>query len=300
MIPLVILGLAWIVASSARQINLGLEGQILAGGIGTTLVGTQIDGIPGPLHVALAVLAGAAFGAAWAGIPALLWVRRDVSVLLSSFMLNFVAVLLVAWLVRGPLQNPAVLGIAESEPVAFSAQWPLIGTGNLRWDVVLIPVAVIALMVVQRLTTTGFRLRLISANESAARHAGVATTRIGVLALLTSGAMAGIAGSSLILGAFTGTMTDNFSSNYGFIGIAVALLARNNPLGCIASALLFAALQQGGALIETRVGVSSASVDLAEGLVILFMAGSTWLLVKLVGRRRSAVDLTPEGVSGTV
>jgi ABC-type uncharacterized transport system permease subunit len=80
----------------------------------------------------------------------------------------------------------------------------------------------------------------------------------------------------------------------------VALLARNNPVACIASALLFAALQQGGALVETRVGVPSASVDLAEGLVILFMAGSTWLLVKATGRRRVVAELTPEGIHGTV
>jgi simple sugar transport system permease protein len=300
MIPLVLLGLAWIVASSGRQINLGLEGQILAGGIGTTVVGTNFDGLASPLHIALCVLAGGVCGALWAAVPALLWVWRDVSVLLSSFMLNFVAVLLVAWLVRGPLQNPGPLGIVESRPVALSAVWPLVGSGSLRWDWVLIPIAVIALVVVQRWTTTGFRLRVISANESAARHAGMATTRIGAVAVMTSGAMAGIAGSSLILGSFTGTLKEGFSSGYGFIGIAVALLARNNPIGCVASALLFAALQQGGALVETRVGVSSASVDLAEGLVILFMAGSTWLLVKLTGHRRAAAELAPEGPVGTV
>lgn len=298
-IPLVLLGLAWILAGSARQINLGLEGQILAGGIGATIAGTGVSGLAQPLHLLLAVLAGAVGGALWAGIAALLYVRRDVSVLLSSFMLNFVALLLVAWLIRGPLRNPDVLGLIEGKPVALSAQWPVVGSSMLRWDVVLIPIAVILMLFVQRWTTVGFRLRLIGANEEAARHAGVATKRIGAGALMTAGAMAGIAGSSLILGSFTGSMTEGFSSGYGFIGIAVALLARNHPVGCIASALLFAALQQGGALVETRVGLPSASVDVTQGLVILLTAGSAWLLARR-GLRRGPQALLPERPDGTL
>jgi ABC-type uncharacterized transport system permease subunit len=140
---------------------------------------------------------------------------------------------------------------------------------------------------------------VISANEEAARHSGMATKAIGAGALMTSGAVAGIVGSSLILGSFTGTMTEGFSSGYGFIGIAVALLARNSPVGCVAAALLFAMLQQGGALLETRVGVSSASVDITQGLVILLMAASAWLLLQ-AGRRRAARTLAPEGIDGTV
>jgi simple sugar transport system permease protein len=298
-IPLVLLGLGWILAGSARQINLGLEGQILAGGIATTIAGTSVAGLAQPLHLLLAVAAGAAGGALWAGIAALLYAWRDVSVLLTSFMLNFVALLLVAWLIRGPLRTPDVLGLIESRPVALSAQWPFVGSSTLRWDVVLIPIAVILLLFVQRWTTVGFRLRLISANEEAARHAGIAVRRIGVGALMTSGALAGIAGSSLILGSFTGSMTEGFSSGYGFIGIAVALLARNHPVGCIASALLFAALQQGGALVETRVGLPSASVDVTQGLVILLMAGSAWLLAQ-GGRRRRAPALLPDRPDGTL
>jgi simple sugar transport system permease protein len=279
MIPLVLLGLAWILASSARQINLGLEGQILAGGIGATLAGTNLDGLP----------------------PALLYVLRDVSVLLSSFMLNFVAALLVAYLIRGPLKNPGGLGLIESSPISLDALWPTLGSSGLRWDVMLIPVAVLALTVVMHLTTVGFRLRLIGANESAAEHVGISTKRIAAGALLGSGALAGIAGSSLVLDSFTGSLTDGFSSGYGFIGIAVALLARNSPVGCIASALLFAAMQQGGSLVETRVGVPSSSVEVAQGVVIVLVALSSWLLIRMTRNRAATTStaLTPE-IDGTV
>lgn len=297
MIPLVLLGLGWVLASSARQINLGLEGQIVAGGIGATLAGTNFDALPPFLHLSITVIAAGLAGAAWAALPALLYVKRDVNVLISSFMLNFVALLLVAYLVRGPLQNPTGLGLIESEPIAVDALWPKIGE-VLRWDVMLIPLAVIAVAVVQRATTVGFRLRLIAANESAAERVGIATKRIGAIALMTSGALAGVAGSSLVLDSFTGSMSDSFSSGYGFIGIAVALLARNSPVGCIASALLFAALQQGGALIEARVGVTSASVQVAQGLVIILIALSSWLLIRLT-RNRSEAALAPE-IDGAV
>ncbi|HEY2054052.1 MAG TPA: ABC transporter permease [Solirubrobacterales bacterium] len=298
MIPLVLIGLAWIVASSARQINLGLEGQVLMGGLGATLAGTNLDGLSAAPHLALTVIAGALAGAIWALLPAILYVLRDVSVLLSSFMLNFVGALLIAYLIRGPLKNPGGLGLIESSPIDLSALWPKLGSSGLRWDVMLIPAAVIALTVIQHLTTVGFRLRLISASESAAQHMGISTKRVAASALLCSGALAGIAGSSLILDSFTGSLTENFASGYGFIGIAVALLARNSAVGCVASALLFAALQQGGSLVETRVGVPSSSVEVAQGLVIVLVGLSGWLLLK-VARDRPEAALAPE-IDGTV
>ena len=288
MIPLILVALGWIVASSARQINLGLEGQILAGGTCATVVGVNFHDMPQALHLPLAVLAGALGGALWAAIPAVLYLTRNVSVLLSSFLLNFVAGLLVAYLVRGPLKDPAGLGLIASKPVALDSQWPKVGETMLTWDWVLVPIFVIGLLIVQRRTTVGFRLRLISANEEAARNAGVRTRSLGARSLLVSGAFAGIAGSSLILDSFSGTMVDNFSANYGFIGIAVALLARGNPVGCIASALLFAALEQGGGLAQSRVGVPSAAIDVTNGLVIIFIAASAFLLYRIVARRAAA------------
>ena len=300
MIPYLLIALAWIVTSSGRQLNLGLEGQILLGGLGAAVVGMNFHSLPGALHLFLAVLAGAVAGGAFAALPALMYVRRQVNVLLSSFLLNFVALLLVAWLIRGPLQDTTAPSLLQSKPVDPAAMWPILGNTGLTWDVLLIPVAIAAVVFVQRWTAVGFRLRLTEANEEAAKFSGIATLRLGMGALITSGAIAGIVGSSLILDSLGGTVTDGFSSQYGYLGIAVALLARNSPVGCFFAALLFAALDQGGSLIETRVGVPSTISTVTQGLVIVLVAGSAWLMLRSGGRLGAARAPTPEGISGTV
>jgi general nucleoside transport system permease protein len=285
MVPLVLVGLAWIVASSAHQINLGLEGQIIMGGIFATLAGTEITGLPGAIHLPLALAAGAVGGGLYAAIPALLSVYRNVSELLSTFMLNFVAILAVAWLVRGPMQDPTSSFVLQSSPVDLSATWPRVGTSQLSWDVILVPIGVAVLAFVLARTTLGFRLSLLGANPDAAKEAGVAAVRLGAGALVVSGGIAGVVGASLILASTGGVLTDGFSNNYGFIGIAVALLARNSALGCVAAALLFAGLQQGGGLVETRIGVSSSLVEVTQGVVIVIIAGSALFLGRLWPRR---------------
>lgn len=142
-------------------------------------------------------------------------------------------------------------------------------------------------------TTVGFRLRLTGASEETARYAGTRTVRVGALAIVASGAIAGLVGSSLILGSESGVMADGFSANYGFDGIVAALLARNSPAGCIPAALLFAALRQGGGLMEARVDVSSSLVLITQGLVVVLLAGSPLLLSRFRGRRSRLTEDTP-------
>jgi general nucleoside transport system permease protein len=295
LVPLVLVGIAWIVASSARQINLGLEGQILVGGIFATVVGLEVTGLPRVAHLPLAIVAGALGGGLYAAGPALLARYRNVSELLSTFMLNFVAILAVAWLVRGPLQNPTSASLLQTSPVETSATWPGIAETRLSWDVIFVPLAVIALVLLMRYTTVGFRLRLLRDNERAARDAGVPVARIEALGLIASGAIAGVVGSSLILASTGGSMTDGFSNNYGFLGIAVALLARNAPVGCLASGLLFAALQQGGGLVETRVGVPSSLVNITQGTVIVVLAGAAVLSAPRWMRRLGSAKVLATG-----
>ncbi|MEZ5171195.1 MAG: ABC transporter permease [Acidimicrobiia bacterium] len=289
MIPLLLVALGWIVAYRARRVNIGFEGQILAGGICATTVGLHFAGMPIVIHLPFAVMAGVAGGAIWAGIAAWLWARRGVNEIISTLLLNFIAIEIVSWLVRGPLQEPTKT-FPRSGPIEESAQWPsLLDRTSLSWDFVLAIVMVFVVAFVLNRTTFGFRLRFTGANEPAARHAGIATKTVTTIALVVSGALAGLAGSSLILGGESTSMSDNFSANFGFEGIVVALLARNNPIACIPSALLFAFLRQGGGLMEARVGVPSAVVLITQGLVIIFVAGATFLLDRLKSER---VDTT--------
>ncbi len=294
MVPLTLVALAWVVAFTAGRINVGLEGQALMGGAAAGFFALQAPGLPAWLHLPLAVAAGVAGGAAFAGVAAWLWARRRVNEIISTLLLNLVAIQVVSWLVRGPLQEPT-RSLAQTSPLPASARWARLLPGMpLSWDVLLALTAVGAVALLLHRTTLGFRLRLVGANAEAARHAGIATTATGVIALLLSGGLAGLAGSSLVLAGESGSMTDDFSANYGFEGIVVALLARNAPLACVPAALLLAALRQGGGLMEARVGIPSALVLITQGTVILLLSGASFLLD---WRRAARIDpLEPAAV----
>jgi ABC-type uncharacterized transport system permease subunit len=289
-IPLTLVALGWIVAFSARRINIGFEGQILAGGIVATVIGLKAEFLPAPLHLGAAVAGATLAGALYAGVAAWLWATRGVNEIISTLMLNFAAIQLVSWLVRGPLQEPTRT-FPRSATIPDTALWPrIIPHTSFGWDLVLALVAVAAVTVMLWRTPLGFQIRLTGANERAARLAGVATTRITVIALMVSGGLAGLAGSSVILGGETASMADNFSANYGFTGIVAALLARNSPPATVPAALLFAALRQGGGLMEARVGVSSALVLVTQSIVILLISAAGFLFER---SRRVRVDTAP-------
>ena len=293
MVPLSLIALGWIVAFSAFRINIGFEGQIVIGGIAAAVIGLKVHGFPQGVHLPLACAAGAAGGAAYAGIAAWLWARRNVNEIISTLLLNLVAVQILSWLLWGPLRAPEVTR-AETTQILASARWPRIFSDvPLTWDVLYVPVIVALVAFLLARTTFGFRLRLTGANEVAARYAGVRTVRIGAYALVLSGAIAGLVGSSLILSSQSATLAGNFSVQYGFTGIVVALLARNTPLGVIPAALLFAALRQSGTYVEATVGVSQSLVLVIQGLVIVLLAGSAFLFERY-RRRRPRVRRTPE------
>lgn len=290
MVPLVLVALGWIFAFRGKRVNVGLEGQMLIGGAAAAAVALKLGGLPLALHLPLAVLAGLLGGALYAAIAAWMWARRGVNEIVSTLMLNLIAVQAISWLVRGPLQISGV-DLAQTEPFPDSARWPqIIVNTALSWDV-LLPLAALGVTAfVLTRTTFGFRLRLTGANEEAAEHAGVNVRRIGVTALAISGALAGLAGSSVLIGGQTGTMTDGFAGGIGFEGIAVALLARNSPIGVAPAALLFAVLEQGGGLMEARLGIPSNLILITQGTVIVLVAGGAFLL----RRRRVARVSTPE------
>lgn len=282
MIPLTLAALGWIVAFSCLRINVGLEGQILVGGVVAAAIGLQLDGLPGSL--AIAVLGGVIGGATYAGIAALLWAIRGVNEIISTLMLNLVAVQLVSWLVRGPLQEPGQ-PLPHTSQISDISRWPkLLSATPLHWDILLVPASILFMALLLSRTSFGFRLRLTGASEDAARYAGVSTVRAGAHALLLSGALAGLAGSSLILAGESARMTDNFSAGYGFQGIVVALLAQNSPFASLPAALLFAFLRQGGGLMEARVGVPSSLVLITQAIVIIAVAGTSFLYSRVERR----------------
>jgi ABC-type uncharacterized transport system permease subunit len=297
MVPLTLVALAWIVVFKGGRFHVGFQGQILVGGIFAAIVGIKVTGLPIVIHLPLAIVAGMIGGGLYAGLVAWLWAKRGVNEILSTLLLNLVAIQLVSWLVRGPFQEPGNT-LPQTDFLKESAYWPtFLGQPFLHWDVLWIPIAAAVVAFLLSRTTLGFDIRLVGANPTTALHSGVSPVRVGSVAIVISGVLAGVAGGSLILAGETRVMTDNFDAGYGFQGIAVALLARNAPLAVIPAALLFAALRQGGGVIEAQLGVSSALVGITQGLVILLVIAASALYYDAQSRRRPAED-AGEGPSG--
>jgi simple sugar transport system permease protein len=218
--------------------------------------------------------AGAALGAAWAGIAALLRLRR-VPEVISTLMLNFVALHGVGWLVRGPLQEPSRV-YPQSLPLPDAARLPMLVPGTrLHAGALLALLAAIALWYGLRHTAAGFRVRASGANPLAAWSAGgIRVSRTTAGAFLVSGALAGLAGASEVAGV-TYALYENLSPGYGYTAIAVALLARLDPRLVVPSGILFGALEAGAGAMQRDAGVPAAVVDVAEALLILLVLAAT-------------------------
>lgn len=290
-IPLVLVALSWIVAFSARRINVGMEGQMIVGGIFATCAALYVPGLPAPLHLFLALVVGFLAGAMYAGIAAGLWAWRGVNEIVSTLLMNFVAALILTWVVRGPMKAEGVR-TNRSERIPDSAQWPdLVEQSPLNVDLFLMLGLVVLVAWMLRHTTFGMRLRLTGANVEAARGAGVRTVWIGMMSLMVSGGISGIAGAGLVLGGETEVMSEGFAASYNLEGIVVALLALNSPYASIPAAVLLAGLWLGGGLMEARLGVPAELTLVTLGIVLLLVTGSS----ALVRRARSVrVDAGPD------
>lgn len=269
--PLLLAGLAVALAFRAGVWNIGAEGQLLAGAAVATAVAMFAPTGARWAFLSLAIVLGVVAGALWAGVAALLRTRYGVNEVISTILLNFVALHLVGWLVRGPLQEP--LGIYPQSPMLADAmRLPRLVPGTrLHLGFAIALVTAPALWWVLRSTATGFRLRAVGDNPRAAEVTGrIAVARTAGLALVASGALAGLAGAVEVTGV-SFALYETLSPGYGFTAIAVALLARLHPLGIVGTALLFGALRSGAIAMQRDAGVPAVLVTLVEGLMILLV-----------------------------
>jgi len=280
-IPLMLTGCAIAVAFRAGVWNIGAEGQLLAGGAGATAIALTMPtaGIPA---LVLALAAGAAAGAAWAGIAAVLRERFGVLEVISTIMLNFVALYAVSFLVRGPLQEPTH-AYPQSASIADAVHLARIpGAGRLHAGIIVAIVIVLAAGWVMRHTASGFRLMAVGENPAAAASAGmIDVRRVTSLAFMTSGALAGLAGAIEVLGV-TFALYEDLSPGYGYTAIAVALLAGLDPWRVVLTSLLFAALEAGAGAMQRDAGVPSTLVAVIEALLILGVVAAQAIRVRRV------------------
>ena len=277
--PLLLLGLGVALAFRAGVLNIGAEGQFLMGAISATAIaqsmGSMGGAVPRIVVIPMMALVGALAGASWAGIAA--WVRQRFGVLevISTIMLNFIALASISWMVRGPLQEPTRI-YPQSAEIPGPAQWPFLIPGQrLHLGFVIGLLACGIAWVVLTRTAIGFRIRAVGASPSAATSAGgIAVAGTVLRVFLVSGACAGLAGAAEV-GGVTWALYEGISPGYGYTAIAVALLARLHPGWIIGSAIFFGALEAGASAMQRDAGIPSVVVQVIVALVILgVLAGS--------------------------
>jgi simple sugar transport system permease protein len=281
--PLIIVALGTIVAWRAGMFNIGGEGQLIFGVCCGGAIAALASGLPAGIQTPAILVACGVGGAIYAAIAGWLYASRGVNVVISTILLNFVAIHLLNYLVRGPLQTSAGT-IPQSEPLSKSVQFGIIDAQTaLHTGILLVPLLALVVWAWLRFTKSGFRLRLTGANPFAARAARMPVARIQVGSLMVSGALCGMAGGIEYLGS-SGILFDDFSPGWGFMGIPVALLAGLHPLGAILSGLYFGALFAGSKNLEAFGATGSALVFAMQGAAVLAFVA----LSRLAARRAEA------------
>ena len=298
-VPLVLTGLAVAAAFRAGIWNIGAEGQLYAGAVAAAWVGLSLGG-PGWVHLPTLLLVSAAAGAGWAGLAAVLKLRLGVGEVISTLLLNFVAIHLASWSVHGPLQEARGV-FPQTDPIAASARLPLLVPGTrLHAGFLLALLLAVGLWILFRFTAVGFRLRALGASPEAARVAGrIHARRLGWGTFLLSGGLAGLAGGVEVAGV-THALYEGLSPGHGYTAIAVALLAGLHPLGVVVSGAFFGALEGGASAMQRVAAVPAAWVRGMEALLILSVLGGAVVVQRLGGgravREKAGPSVTGRGV----
>lgn len=283
--PLILTGLATAVAFRAGAFNVGVEGCIFVGGLAAAYVGFSFTGIPGVPLMLLALAMSIVVGALWMLVPGVLKARLDVDEVVTTLMLNFIAISLTAYLVNGPLLAPGSANSA-TPMVAAAARLPrLMPPSTLNIGFLIAVLLLVLYWLWGSRTALGFETRLAGLNARFATAQGIDVPMLITKMMLLSGAIGGLAGGIHALGT-VGRFVSGFSPGYGFTGIAVALLGRGTAPGIFLAALLFGALATSGATIQLFSDVPIEIVEILQGMVMIFaVARFGWIFAR---RRRAA------------
>jgi len=302
--PLLLVGLGICISFRGDVINIGGEGQMIVGAILGTLIGITLVDWSGWIVIPVALLVGFVGGAIWGGIPGLLKAYFNVNEILSTVMMNAIAVQLMNFLLRGPMIDPSQAELASKIPqtarlseVFRLPRW--VPTRLHMGALIAVVLAVLVYILLWR-TSWGYRIRAVGQNPHASKYAGIKVKNYVVLALVLSGAFAGLAGVIQVYGVNFRMITDGSASGFtgsaGFNGIVAALFGQLHPIGTIPASILFGALLVGANKMQRVVQVPSALITALNGLVVVFVVSSEIWRRRRQKRRLSAIAPEGEGI----
>jgi ABC-type uncharacterized transport system permease subunit len=300
--PLLLVGIGICISFRGDVINIGGEGQMIVGALLATWIGLTFTNLPGWFVITLAMLGGFVGGAIWGGIPGFLKAYFRVNEILSTVMMNAIAVQLMNFLLRGPMIDPNQAQRASKIPqtarLLEAFRLPRFVPTRLHLGVLIAVVLAVLVYILLWRTTWGYRIRAVGQNPHASRYAGIKVQRYVVLALLLSGAFAGLAGATQVFGVNYRMITDGSASGFtgsaGFNGIVAALFGQLHPIWSIPASILFGALLVGANSMQRVVQIPSAFVTALNGLVVVFVVSSELWRQRRQKRRLSAAGQDTE------
>jgi len=296
-IPLIFIGLGIALAFKAGLFNIGADGQYWIGAMVTVWLGYHLNGLPGWLHMIVMLLGAMVAGGLWGGIiPGLAKAYRGAHEVITTMMMSYIGILLARYMIEeGPMKAK---GFTPQSPMIDQSTWlkVLIPQTQFTTAVILALAAVLVVWFLLYRTTMGYQLRAVGFNQRAAKYAGMNVPLYSILALGLSGVLAGLGGGVQMM-ATDHRLLDSFASGYGYTGIVVALLARNNPFGVILASIFFAALTTGGGNMQMFSGVPASLTNVLEGLIVFFVAAERlipmardWYRTRRTGKHSVAIS----------
>jgi general nucleoside transport system permease protein len=299
--PLLFVGVGICIAFRGGMTNIGGEGQLVAGALAATLAALAFPDWPGWAIIPVALVLGFLAGAVWGGIPGVLKAYLNVNEILSTIMMNAIAVQVLNYLLRGPIMDPVQVEqgsfIPQTARFSIATDLPRLVPTRLHAGVIVgVLIAFLAWLLLWR-TTIGYRIRAVGLNPHASRRAGIYVERYAMLAMLLSGALAGMGGATQVLGVnhrmFTDGSAAGFTGAAGFNGIVAALFGQLHPLGTIPASFFFGALIVGANSMQRAVQIPSALITALNGLLVVFVVSSELWRRRLMQREQMAAAREP-------
>jgi general nucleoside transport system permease protein len=296
MTPLLLTASGVLVALRAGQLNIGGEGQIHMGGLGAAVIGLYVQGLPAFIHIPLALLGGFLFGAVWGGIAGYLKAVRGVNEVITTLLLNYIALNIVSYLVQYPMIEPGAAN-PFTPIIAETARLPILLRGGAAHAGIFLGLIAAGLLgwLFHR-SALGYQVEVVGQNPVAARYAGISVSRVIMLVMALSGGLAGLAGASEVMG-IKHRLFEVISPGYGYEAVAIALLSRGSFTGVVLTSLFFGALRSGANVLQREAGIPFTIVYAIQGLTVLFIAISLAIEHKVFSRMMAVQSrLKPVGV----